>query len=167
MNPRQITVRATKYDGSDHWVHPAQLLQANPDGFVQTATAYGTIVQRAAGTFTSNYNTRGHYWPDRYFNVIRLEVPDAATGLWKLDGFYCNIATPVRFDGRTLGYTDLQLDVRVFAGPDGSLTHRILDEDEFDAARNLFAYPAELIDNCWAAVEQVIALVTARRFPFD
>ncbi|HLF78241.1 MAG TPA: DUF402 domain-containing protein [Dehalococcoidia bacterium] len=167
MNQRQVTVRATKYDGSDHWVHPARLLQAADDGFVQTATDSGLVIARSAGSFTSMFNTRGHYWRDRWFNVIRLETPDPKTGVWRLDGYYCNIASPVQFDGSTVGYIDLQLDVRVFAGPDGSLTYRVLDEDEFEAARDHFVYPQDLIDRCWTAVDQVIDMVGKRAFPFD
>ena len=166
MNARQVTVRATNYDGTTHWLHPAELLHAS-DAFVMTRTQAGLIVAREAGTFTSPYNTRGHYWPDRWFNVIRLEAQDLKTGLWRLDGYYCNIASPLQFDGDTVGYVDLQLDVRVFADEAGDLTHRLLDEDEFAVARDRYAYPDDLVERCWRAVDEVIGLVRARQFPFD
>ena len=167
MNSRRVTVRATNYDGAAHWVHAATLLEARDDGFVQTQTHAGLVVARERGTFTSPYNTKGHYWQDRWFNVIRLETHDSTTKLWKLDGFYCNIASPVTFDGATVGYIDLQLDVRVFAATDGSLSFRILDEDEFDEAKVRYAYPEDLIARCWSAVDQCIAMVKSRQFPFD
>ncbi|HEX5370777.1 MAG TPA: DUF952 domain-containing protein, partial [Dehalococcoidia bacterium] len=85
--PRIVTVRATNYDGSDHWVHPATLLHAD-DGFVMTRTSAGVDIARERGIFTSPYNTRAHYWTDRWFNAIRLELP--GKGLY---GYYCNIAT--------------------------------------------------------------------------
>jgi protein associated with RNAse G/E len=166
VNGRQVTIRATNYDGSPHWVHPALLLHAGDD-LVITQTAAGLVIDREAGTFTSPFNTRGHYWPDRWFNVIRLEKQDGKTGAWKLDGFYCNIASPVQFDGDTVGYVDLQLDVRVFVGDDGGWWHRVIDQDEFEEARKLYEYPLELVERCWAAVDQVIELLNARRFPFD
>ena len=167
MTYREVTVRATNYDGQAHWVHPARLLQARDDGFVQTETNAGLVVAREAGHFTSPFNTRGHYWPDRWFNVIRLESHDSTTRRWSLNGYYCNIASPVQFDGQTVGYVDLQLDVRVFAGPEGALRYRLLDEDEFEAARQRYAYPDDLVQRCWRAVDEVIALVEARQFPFD
>jgi protein associated with RNAse G/E len=166
MNGRNVTVRASNYDGRVHWVHPAMLLQAGDDGFVQTQTEAGLVVARETGHYTSPFNTKGHYWTDRWFNVIRLETPDN-NGLWHLEGYYCNIASPVQFDGATVGYIDLQLDVRVSAPPDGSLTYRLVDEDEFEAARDQYAYPADLIERCWGAVDQVVAMVKARQFPFD
>ena len=158
---RPVYIRARTYDGAPHWSHPAWLVRAD-DGIVITRTEAGLPIDRVAGAYTSPYNTRAHYWTDRWFNVIRLELPGKG-----LDGFYCNIASPVEFDGATVGYIDLQLDVRVFAASDGSLTYRVLDEDEFEAARRLFSYPDDVVQHAFAAVDQVIALVEAREFPFD
>jgi protein associated with RNAse G/E len=157
----RVWVHAVNYDGSDHWQHPAGLVRAE-SGLVVTTTAAGLEVRSERGIYVSPFNTNGHYWKDRWFNVIRLEEPGIG-----VTGFYCNIASPVRFDGRTVAYTDLQLDVRVYVEPDGSLRHALVDEDEFEAARRLYNYAPDLVTHCYEAVEQVIALVEARRFPFD
>ena len=157
---RKVHVYATNYDGSDHWQHPARLLAAR-DEIVITATDAGLEVSTENGIFVSPFNTNGHYWPDRWFNVIRLEEP--GTGLV---GFYCNIATPVEFDGGTVHYVDLQLDVRVYV-KDGVWTYALIDEDEFEAARERYAYPEELVARCRSAADEVISLVEARGFPFD
>jgi protein associated with RNAse G/E len=157
-----VTVRATKFDGRDHWVHPATLLQAD-QGLVMTRTSAGLAISRGDGrTFTSPYNTRAHYWPDRWFNVIRLELP--GQGLY---GFYCNIASPVQFDGATVGYVDLQLDVIARATSSGDLTYWLADEDEFEEARDHFGYDDALITRCYEAVDQVSKLIERRQFPFD
>jgi hypothetical protein len=159
---RRVTVRATNFDGSFHWGHPAWLLRAD-DGIVVTRTDVGLKVDRESGEpYVSPYNTRAHYWPDRWFNVIRLETPDEG-----LFGYYCNIATPLQFDGATLHYVDLQLDVRVRAGAAGELTYRLMDEDEFEAARQRYVYADELVARCYAAVDELVRLVEARQFPFD
>ena len=81
-----LWLRAVNHDGSPHWAHPALREQVG-DGLIVTRTGFGTIVAREKGAFTSNWFTRGHYWPDRWFNVIRLQNPDG-----RLDGYYCNIA---------------------------------------------------------------------------
>lgn len=156
-----VTVQGTNYDGSIHWKHPATLLQAGP-GLVQTQTSAGLEIKREAGIFVSRYNTRGHYWPDRWFNVIRLELP--GQGLY---GFYCNIATPARFDGETVHYTDLQLDVIVRRDGGARLVHSVVDEDEFEEARLRYGYDAGLVARCRAAVDELIAMVGRRAFPFD
>jgi protein associated with RNAse G/E len=159
---RRITVRATNYDGELHWEHAAWLLRAN-DGWVITQTPAGTRVRtERGGEYVSPFETRAHYWSDRWFNVIRLETPGEG-----LSGYYCNVATPLHFDGATVHYVDLQLDVRVFAHGSGALEYRVLDEDEFDAARQRYAYPDDLIARARAAVDELIRMIEAREFPFD
>ena len=161
QDTREVRIVATNYDGSPHWSHPARLLHAD-DAIVITATSAGLPIERAAGPFTSPFNTRAHYWPDRYFNVIRLEEPGRG-----LTGYYCNIAAPPAFDGENVRYIDLQLDVRVYVAADGALTYAVLDEDEFEAARVQYGYDDELVARCRDAVAQIIAMVEAREFPFD
>jgi uncharacterized protein (DUF952 family)/protein associated with RNAse G/E len=156
-----IWLRAVNFDGSPHWSHPAPLVSATR-GPVITQTAYGTVVAREEGSFTSNFFTRGHYWPDRWYNVIRLEDVNH-----QLQGYYCNIAEPVPFDGSTVSYVDLQLDVRVFLGGEGGLTWRLLDEDEFEEARRHYGYGRALVERCYRAVDECVAAIKARRFPFD
>jgi protein associated with RNAse G/E len=156
----EVRVHATNYDGTDHWQHEARLVMARDD-IVVTGTDAGLRVSTENGIFVSPFNTNGHYWPDRWFNVIRLEEPGKG-----LVGFYCNIATPLEFDGGTVRYVDLQLDVRVYVS-DGVWTYALVDEDEFEVARERYAYPDELVARCRAAVEEVTALVEARAFPFD
>jgi protein associated with RNAse G/E len=159
---RRITVRATNFDGELHWEHAAWL-QGAGDGWVVTRTDAGTQVRtEGGGEYVSPFDTRAHYWTDRWFNVIRLETP--GQGLY---GYYCNIATPLRFDGETVHYVDLQLDVRVLADASGKLEYRLVDEDEFEAARQRYAYDDELVARCREAVASLVAMIEAREFPFD
>jgi uncharacterized protein (DUF952 family)/protein associated with RNAse G/E len=159
---REILVRATNYDGSFHWGHAAWLV-SEADGLVMTRTEAGLRVEReSGGEYVSPYNTRAHYWTDRWFNVIRLETP--GKGLY---GYYCNVATPLQFDGATVGYVDLQLDVRVLADEQGALTHWLADEDEFEEARLRYGYDDDFVARCYGAVEELARMVEAREFPFD
>jgi protein associated with RNAse G/E len=158
---RTVTILATNYDGSLHWTHPATLLQAT-DHTVTTQTPPDTRVTTETGFYVSPFETRAHYWRDRWFNVIRLETP--GEGLY---GYYCNVATPVEFDGETVHYVDLQLDVRVLADGAGALEHRLVDEDDFVAARQRYGYPDELVAHCRAAVNELVAMIEGRKFPFD
>lgn len=156
-----VQIYATNYDGSFHWAHPAYLVEAG-DSLVVTSTRPNTEIKREGGIYVSPYETRAHYWTDRWFNVIRLELPDRG-----LFGYYCNIATPLDFDGTTVRYTDLQLDVIVRTDGLGGLTHWLADEDEFEVARDRYGYTDELIDRCYAAVEELRRMIDSRTFPFD
>jgi protein associated with RNAse G/E len=158
--PRPVWVRGASYEGDRHWHHPAILVRHEPPLIVVTTSA-GTEIATRTGIFVSPFDTTGHYWRDRWYNVIRLDDP--ATGL---NGFYCNIATPARLEAGELHYADLQLDVRVTA-VDGALRYEVWDEDEFEEARERYAYADDLVLNCRAAVEELIALIESRTFPFD
>ena len=186
---RPINIRGTNFDGTAHWFHRAYLLLER-DGLLITQTFAGTMVETERGPWESGFHTRGHYWADRWYNVIRLEnprdeasaapIPEAFAGLGdasgghtgqteaesSLFGYYCNVATPVLFDGENLRYADLQLDV-IVRPQDGRLIYEVRDEDEFDAAVKRYAYTPALIDSARAAVEEIVVLVKAGRFPFD
>ena len=158
--PRPIRIEATNYDGSPHWSHAAELIE-HSDGLLLTRTRSGCAVKTERGIWNSPYDTVGHYWPDRWFNVIRLH-----TNGGELNGFYCNIASPATFDGAALHYVDLQLDVRVFVSG-GDWTYTVLDADEFEEARQRYRYPADFIVRCRQAVEECIALIEDQEFPFE
>jgi protein associated with RNAse G/E len=158
----RIRVRATNWDGDVHWEHGAWLV-SREDGWVVTRTEAGTRVRtEGGGEYVSPFDTRAHYWSDRWFNVIRLETP--GQGLY---GYYCNIATPLRFDGETVHYVDLQLDVRVFADGAGELEYLVVDEEEFEAARERYGYGDDTVASARAAVGELVRMIEAREFPFD
>jgi len=65
------------------------------------------------------------YFADRWYNIF--EIYDVGDG--RLKCWYCNVATPARFDGREINYEDLAIDLLIHA--DGS--QMVLDMDEFSA----------------------------------
>src|SRR5262245_41454557 len=172
---RLIRVLATEFDGAFHWGHPARLVEER-DGLWITETSAGLEVETTRGLWKDPWDTRGFYWIDRWYNVIRLEEPGKG-----LSGYYCNVATPAGFDGEILRYCDLQLDVRVFApdgarpfGPgaeavrirgesaDGLLRYEVWDEDEFEAARLKYGYPEEIVRAAWDSVAELRRLIEGR-----
>jgi protein associated with RNAse G/E len=157
---RLVRLLATNYDGTPHWSHPT-LLVIESDDLLVAETSASLEVMTERGPWTSPFATRGYYWRSRWYNVIRLEEPG-----YGLNGWYCNIAMPAVFDGATLSYVDMQLDVRVFARSN-DLEYELWDEEEFEAAHRRFGYPVGVVERCRKAVGEVIALVESRSFPFD
>jgi protein associated with RNAse G/E len=166
---RPIQIRGTSYDGAPHWLHQAYLVLER-SGLIVTQTFAGTEVTTRNGPWTSQFDTRGHYWTNRWYNVIRLESArggDSSTRPGRsLQGFYCNVATPAEFDGENLHYADLQLDVRVFVVENGGLRCEVWDDDEFEEARQRLKYPDSLVSAARAAVSELIRMVESRQFPF-
>ncbi|HKV35655.1 MAG TPA: DUF402 domain-containing protein, partial [Pyrinomonadaceae bacterium] len=75
------------------------------------------------------------------------------------DRFYCNVTQPPSFDGTTLTYVDLDIDVLV----ESDFSYRILDLEDFESSQ----YPAEVQQSARQALKELISLVETRSFPFD
>jgi protein associated with RNAse G/E len=153
---RPIEIRGTTYDGALHWSHPAYLVLQRAK-LIVTQTFAGLEVQTRRGPWASPFDTRGHYWTDRWYNVIRLHNP-RGQGLF---GYYCNIATPAEFDGENLQYCDPpNRRPRLCRG--WRLAHGSRRRDEFEEARERLLYPVEVVDNARSAVEDLQRLIRAR-----
>jgi len=153
----RILLRATKFDGSAHWIQPFTVI--SDDGtLLVTQYRARTPIYTSRGEFRSPYDSRVYFWRDRWFNVFRLSRPGCSLALW-----YCNVTTPPSFDGCQLGYVDLDLDVSV--RPDGCI--EVLDEDEFEQHREKYGYPADVVSRAEDAAREIVQLARKRAFPFS
>ena len=116
------------------------------------------IKHELLGTISSGTISTEYYWLDRWYNVFRFSDSNR-----KVQKFYCNINQPPSFDGRVLSYIDLDIDVLV--APD--FTFRILDVDDFEENAKRYAYPYEVKAHARQALDELIALIEARAFPFN
>jgi protein associated with RNAse G/E len=153
----RVRVDSLKYDGRLHRSWPARLVsQTGPlvvlEGVFETEVRHGLLGTIAAGTRSTEY-----YWTDRWYSVFRFREPAGP-----LRNYYCNINRPAEFDGRTLAFVDLDIDVLV--APDFS--HAVLDEEEFETHARRFGYTEEVLGRVAEAREELIRLIEARDFPF-
>lgn len=152
-----IMLRATKYDGAEHWIQPFRVL--SDDGtLLVTQYEARTPIFTSRGEFRSPYDSRVYFWRDRWYNVFRLSRPGCALALW-----YCNVTTPPRLNDGELSYVDLDLDVAV--RPGGCI--ELLDADEFELHQRKYAYPTDVIARAEDAARQVASLAQRNGFPFD
>jgi protein associated with RNAse G/E len=153
----RILLKATKYDGSPHWIQPFTV--TSDDGNLLVATYRARMpIYTSRGEFRSPYNSCVYFWRDRWFNVFRLSRPQCGVSLW-----YCNVTTPPVFEDGSLHYVDLDLDVSV--RPDGCI--ELLDSDEFDLHRELYGYPVDVVQQAKSAAQSVASLAQRREFPFN
>lgn len=95
-----------------------------------------------------------HEWWIASFNDVTLPDPEV----------YVDVTTGTRWPSET-HITAVDLDLDVVRHRDGSVT--LLDEDEFEQHRVLYAYPGDLVDRALASAEWLLDAVAARREPFD
>ena len=153
-----ITVRACKFDGAEHRRWHARLLSCEDSLLILDARFEEEIRHELLGTLKCGTLSVEYYWLDRWYNVFRFHEP---TG--ELRNYYCNVNLPPTFDGRVLSYIDLDIDILV--APD--LSYSILDEDEFRESAARFNYSSAVRKKAHAALDELVALIEARRFPFD
>ena len=156
--PTEITVESRKYDGRLHRTWDARLVETLGPLVVVEGVFAEEISHPLLGTIRGGTKSVEYYWRDRWYNVFRFLEPEGT-----LRNFYCNVNTPARFDGRTLSFTDLDIDLLVM--PD--FTHSVLDLEEFEENAVRLHYPEEFRTRARDSVEELLTLIARREFPFD
>jgi len=154
-------VHITKYDGSYHRRWPARFVMRKGPLYVVLFGAGEAICRTPEPAddptpVLAKYGGNVYLYDDRWFNISRMRR-DGRT--W----YYVNIATPVEFDGASFHTVDLDLDISWFTDE----APRVLDEDEFLDHSERMRYPADVIEQARAAVDQVLGMIGQRAFPFD
>ena len=116
------------------------------------------VVHDLLGTIASGTQSLEYYWLDRWYNIFRFAQPDG-----KLRNYYCNVNVPARFDGETLSYVDLDLDILV--DPDFSYT--VLDVEDFERNAERYGYTQQVQANARQALKELVSMIEARAFPFS
>ena len=154
---RAIDVRTYKYDGTLHHRWRAKLSRHEGQLLVLNAAFEKEIRHPLLGTIELGTLSIEYYWLDSWYNIFRFQQPGG-----ELRNFYCNVNVPPVFNGETLSYIDLDMDI--FVAPDLSFT--VLDRDEFAVNAARFNYPDEIRRRSERAIEELISLIETRQFPF-
>ena len=156
--PDRVAVRAYKYDGTLHRTWDADLIRREGSLVVLDAKFTDEIVHELLGTIASGTHSLEYYWLDRWYNVFRFAQPGG-----KLRNYYCNINVPAKFDGETLSYVDLDLDILV----DPDFSYRVLDVEDFERNVKLFGYNEEVQANARQALAELAGMIESHAFPFS
>jgi uncharacterized protein len=158
LNGQPITICVLKYDGTEHRRWSGALSRREGSLIVVDAHFEHEVSHELLGTIVRGTCSREYYWLDRWYNIFRFAKPDG-----ELRNYYCNINLPPSFDGKTLRYVDLDVDIVV----QRDLSYRIVDLDEFAANAARFSYPEEIQHHATAALTELVGLIEACSFPFE
>jgi len=154
----RVEVQAFKYDGKLHRTWSAELISREDSLVVLDAKFSEEIVHELLGTIASGTHSLEYYWLDRWYNIFRFAQPDGS-----LRNYYCNVNVPAKFDGETLSYVDLDLDILV--NPDFS--YLVLDREDFETNARVYGYTDEVKANAQQALAELVSMIETRAFPFD
>jgi hypothetical protein len=159
-------VLSTKYDGSQHNDYAARLIEdqlpaSPPGGCVRLFVPEGTPLSSYRGAGRIGVPFTALFWPgsDRWFNVYHNH---RATDRHSIET-YVNVSLPAQFDGETLRWVDMDLDVVVLTGERVELW----DEDEFAEHRQRFGYPEDVATRAQEAAYEVMRLASMGEAPLD
>jgi len=154
----EITVISRSFDQSVRRTWTCRLLEANAEIIVAEGAFDIDVEHPDLGFIKRGTISTEYYWPERWYNVFRFHNPDGS-----FRNFYCNIAMPPRFAECVLDYVDLDIDVIVW--PDGRAA--TLDEDDFKRNVGIFRYPQDVCDRAARALDELLAMIAGREFPFE
>jgi predicted RNA-binding protein associated with RNAse of E/G family len=131
------------------------VLRCDGDGIVLRAEFNVELVELGFTTFRrGDVFVEFYYW-DRAYNVFQVSSSDG-----ELKGWYANLGLPAELTAERgeLCYVDLELDV--WARPDGSYV--VLDEDDLE---RLLAQRADLTEVAQRGRAELLALAESGRLP--
>jgi protein associated with RNAse G/E len=153
-----ITVRAHKYDGSEHRSWQAEVLRQEGSLIVLDAVFTEEVQHELLGTIERGTLSLEYYWLDRWYNIFRFQQPSG-----ELRSYYCNVNIPPAFDGEVLSYVDLDIDILV----NSDLSYSVIDQDEFEQNATAYGYSQEVRNQARLAVQELTHLIETRDFPFS
>lgn len=153
-----ITINTLKFDRRINRTWRAELLEQTNELLVFVGEFEKEVTHPSLGVIRPKTVSYEYYWLDRWYNVFRFHEPSG-----ELRNFYCNVNFPPEFDGDTLNYVDLDIDLLVWK----DFRSEVLDMAEFEENSAKFSYPPEVVENALTAVNKLQELIDMREFPFD
>ncbi|MDA0270313.1 MAG: DUF402 domain-containing protein [Chloroflexi bacterium] len=154
---RRIHVLSKKFDGSTHYSYTARFIdQAGPLIRVWVEAREPYVSYRGEGLMREGFTAL--FFTDRWYNIFHNLRPMGRRGYLT----YTNVGTPATFDGETLRWVDLDVDIVRTVD-----AIHVDDEDEFALHAQTMAYPDDLVDRVRATRDEVLRLVETDAFPFN
>jgi protein associated with RNAse G/E len=155
---KSVTINSRKFDGSIHKSWQADLIEEKDSLLIFLGEFEKEVRHSHLGVIRPGTLSYEFYWLSGWFNVFRFHEPDGG-----FRNFYCNLNMPPKFENDILDYVDLDIDVLIWK----DFSVEILDMDEFEANAKKYNYPAEIKNRTKESLEEILALVEKREFPFD
>ncbi|MBR2712404.1 MAG: DUF402 domain-containing protein [Bacilli bacterium] len=133
----------------------AILLDETDDYYV-----FGNNNTKVTKIFGKSWNTKEtailFYFKDNWYNVVAQLKKN---GIY----YYCNLASPVIIENKTIKFIDYDLDLRIF--PDN--TYKVLDRAEYEYHKRIMRYPKDLQKIINYKLKELIKRFNYREIPFD
>ena len=144
-----IWVRAFKHDGHCYRWWSTTVESASAAGVVTRCAPSGWVYQPERN-WQRRFVVRTHYWFQRPYILLELYREDNT-----LLELYAHVNSQPRWVDGELHYEDYELDAVLRPGKDP----RIIDQDEFEAAAQLYGYTQEFQRACYRHAQEAASLL--------
>ncbi len=133
----------------------AILLDETDDYYV-----FGNNNTKVTKIFGKSWNTKEtailFYFKDNWYNVVAQLKKN---GIY----YYCNLASPVIIENKTIKFIDYDLDLRIFHDN----TYKVLERAEYEYHKRIMRYPKDLQKIINYKLKELIKRFNYREIPFD
>lgn len=153
---RKVQIESLKADKQRHRLWKENFLLYQDEGRL-IGYNHNTVVEQWDGKVVTTYQPALFYFEkDAWFNVVYIMDQN-------LPFFYCNLSSPMTFDGQLIQYIDYDIDIVVKK----DYSFEIMDEDEFSRHKNKYHYDEAVVKNIQMTKEALIKRVKKRQTPFN
>ncbi|MGI6510336.1 MAG: DUF402 domain-containing protein [Erysipelotrichaceae bacterium] len=128
-----VYIQSFKHDGSLNRTWDQGFVLESDERHYVIVTNKTWVIEKDGRKWFTREPAIGYFYTDRWFNVMAMIRSD---GIY----YYCNLASPVLYDGEAVKYIDYDLDFKIFSDN----TIMILDEDEYARHSESMSYPEEI-----------------------
>ncbi len=151
-----VYIQSFKHDGTlNRTWDQGFVLESDENHFV-IVTNKTWVIEKDGRKWFTREPAIGYFYTKRWFNVIAMIRSD---GIY----YYCNLASPVLYDGEAVKYIDYDLDYKIFSD------NRILtlDEDEYETNFQKMNYPLEIDVIIKNEMKRILEDYKNQKKPFD
>ena len=149
-------IHGYKHNGKLYKIWDEALLLDETDEYY----VFGNRNTKVTKMFGKSWNTKEtailFYFKNNWYNVV---AQLKKKGIY----YYCNIASPVIIDNKTIKFIDYDLDLRIF--PDNS--YKVLDKSEYEYHKKIMKYPKDLQKIVLFKLDELIERFNSKKIPFD
>ncbi|MGI6607462.1 MAG: DUF402 domain-containing protein [Erysipelotrichaceae bacterium] len=151
-----VYIQCYKHDGSLNRTWDQGFVLESDENHYVLVTNKTWVIEKDGRKWFTREPAIGYFYTDRWFNVMAMIRKD---GIY----YYCNLASPVLYDGEAVKYIDYDLDFKIFS--DNKII--MLDQDEYEKHSRLMNYPKEIDIIIKSEMQKVLMDVENRRKPFN
>lgn len=151
-----FAIRSEKADRSMHRIWHENTLLKETEDYIIGANENTPVTDAENKIVQTDGLSLFYFSKIDYFNIIIVFAGEHRY-------YYCNLASPARWEEGVLVYTDYDLDLVVKE----DFTYEVLDEAEFADNKAYYKYDDQVVEKVGAALHRLKRMIADRQAPFN